>query len=295
MNRDITFISKGLRCAGRLFIPAGANAQAKAPAIVMGPGLAAVKEQGLLSIARRFSAAGFAALAFDYRHFGGSEGEPRSQVFPDEMVEDYLGAVTCICEQPGIDPGRIGIWGTSYSGALVLRAGAVDRRVRAVAAQAPSVLNRESRRAMNPQLWERMEEFLRLDRERRAPSGEVTYMKVVSAGDEPCILPGEEAYRSYMAIRELAPGGWQNRVTVESFEKIRAFDPVRDLHAIAALLMIPAEKDSYVPLRAVTAAFESAREPKAMNVLPVNHFEIYSEPWNSQAIGLAIDWFRAHL
>jgi len=116
MRKNISFTSKGSRCSGWLYVPDAQEADQKAPAIVMAHGLAAVKEQGLPDFAERFVAAGFVTLVFDYRYFGDSEGEPRSQIFPLEMVEDYRNAITWVSDQPEVDPHRIGIWGTSYSG-----------------------------------------------------------------------------------------------------------------------------------------------------------------------------------
>lgn len=60
----------------------------KAPALVTANGLTAVKEF-FTQTPERFAAAGFVTLLFDYRLFEDSEGEPRSQVFPLEMAEDW--------------------------------------------------------------------------------------------------------------------------------------------------------------------------------------------------------------
>jgi fermentation-respiration switch protein FrsA (DUF1100 family) len=241
-------------------------------------------------------AAGFVTLVFDYRYFGDSEGEPRSQLFPLEMVEDYRNGISWVSDQPEVSPQRIGVWGTSYSGGLVLYVGTFDRRVKAVVAQAPSALNPESRRAMDPERWDNVGGFLLRDRIDRYKTGAVNYMKVVAPEGEPCVLPGKETFEAYMALKEIAPN-WRNQVTMESLEKIREFDPVSLIHLMAptALLLIPAEKDSLISVDAVKATYKRAREPKAISVLPINHFAIYKEPWLSKAVGAAIEWFEKHL
>jgi len=296
MRKNISFTSKGSRCSGWLYVPDDQEAGQKAPAIVMAHGLSAVKEQGLPDFAERFVAAGFVTLVFDYRYFGDSEGEPRSQIFPLEMVEDYRNAITWVSDQPEVDPHRIGIWGTSYSGGLVLYVGTFDRRVKAVVAQVPSTLNPESRRAMNPEKWHSVGEFLSRDRIERYKTGVVKYMKIVAPGGEPCLLPGKLAYDGYMALKEIGPN-WRNQVTLESLEKMREFDPVSLIHLMAptALLLIPAENDDLIPLEAVKATYEKARKPKAISVLPISHFEIYREPWLSKAAGAAVNWFKKYL
>ena len=296
MRKDITFTSKGLRCSGWLYVPDDLEAGQEAPAVVMAHGFTAVKEQGLSDFAERFVAAGFVTLVFDYRYFGDSEGEPRSQVFPLEMVEDYRNAITWVSDQPEVAPQRIGIWGTSYSGGLVLYVATFDKRVKAVVAQVPSAVNPESRRAINPERWDSAGEFLLRDRIERYKTGMVNYMKVVAPEGEACVLPGKEAYEGYMAIKEIGPN-WRNQVTLESLEKIREFDPVSLVHLMSptALLLIPAEKDSLIPLDAVKATYEKAREPKDISILPIKHFDIYEEPWLSKAAGAAIDWFEKYL
>jgi hypothetical protein len=47
------------------------------PAVVMAHGFAGVKAGGLEPFAERFCREGFTAVAFDYRHWGGSSGKPR--------------------------------------------------------------------------------------------------------------------------------------------------------------------------------------------------------------------------
>jgi fermentation-respiration switch protein FrsA (DUF1100 family) len=296
MRRNITFNSKGLRCCGWLYVPEDLEVGMKAPAIVMAHGFSAVKEQGLSDFAERFVAAGFVTLVFDYRYFGDSEGEPRSQIFPLEMVEDYRNAITWVSEQEEVDPHRIGIWGTSFSGGIVLSVGTFDKRVKAVVAQVPSTLNPESRRAINPEKWDSAGDFLLQDRIERYKTGKVNYMKVVAPEGEPCVLPGKEAFEGYMAIKELGPN-WRNQVTLESLEKIREFDPVGLIHLMepTALLLIPAEKDGLIPVHLVKETYEKAREPKAILNLPISHFEIYYEPWLPKAANAAVEWFQKHI
>ncbi len=296
MRRDIIFTSKGLHCSGWLYVPDALGAGQKAPAIVMAHGLSAVKEQGLPDVAERFVAAGFVTLAFDYRYFGDSEGKPRSQIFPLEVVEDYRNAITWVSDQPEVDPRRIGIWGTSFSGGLVLYVGTFDRRVKAVVAEVPFTLNPESGRAMDPEKWDSVGEFLLRDRIERYKTGVVNYMKIVAPEGEPCVLPGKLAYEGFMALKEIGPN-WRNQVTLESLEKMREFDPISLIHLMAptAVLLIPAENDGLIPLDAVKATYEKAREPKAISVLPISHFEIYREPWLSKAAGLATNWFEKYL
>src|SRR5215475_2669695 len=88
-----TFDSEGETLDGNLFMPA-----AKEPAgvvVAVGP-LTSVKEQAAGTYARAMAERGYAALAFDYRYFGESEGQPRQFENPDANIEDIQNAGTAL-------------------------------------------------------------------------------------------------------------------------------------------------------------------------------------------------------
>jgi hypothetical protein len=297
MRHDASFTSQGLRLSAWLYVPDNLAPGRRAPAIAMGHGFSCVKEQGLDRFARRFAEAGFVVLAFDYRFFGQSQGRPRGQLFPLEQIEDYRNAVSWLCAQPQVDPERIAAWGTSFSGGLVLHLAAFDRRIKAVAAQVPSVLTCDHFRAMDPDQDDAYARFLLQDRAARYATGAVNYLNVVAGLGEPCVLSGAECREAFLALGDSAPS-WLNAVTVESLEKIQEFDPARFIHRIAPtpLLVIAAEHDSLIPAELVARAFERAGQPKRMLMLPCRHFDVYGlEPWFSLAADAAADWFVRHV
>src|SRR5271166_2927278 len=136
MRKDIEFKTQdGLTLKGWHYLPD--RLSGKAPTIVMAHGFSAVKEMYLDKFAEAFSAAGLAALVYDNRNFGASDGEPRQEIDPWQQVRDYRHAITWIGSRPEIDAGRIGVWGSSYSGGHVLTVAAIDRRVKCVVSQVP--------------------------------------------------------------------------------------------------------------------------------------------------------------
>jgi len=297
MRKNISFTSKRLRCNGWLYIPDNIEAGQRAPAIVMAHGFSGVKEQFLDHFAEKFVDAGFVTLVFDYRYFGESAGEPRGQLFPLEQVEDYRNAITWLSDQPQVDPARIGVWGTSFSGGLIFHLTVFDRRIKVAVAQVPSVLNYETRRAIDPEKHDRISEFLLQDRISRYQNGTINYLKVVAPEGELCALPGKESYDAFMVLKERAPS-WLNGITIESLEKIREFDPIRYIHLIAPtpLLIITAEHDSLIPIKYVMDAYARVKDPKDMVILPCKHFDVYgTEPWFSKAAIAAVNWFEKHI
>lgn len=103
----------------------------------MAHGFTGTRDQ-LAPYAERFASAGLTVLAFDYRHFGDSEGEPRQVIDIDAQLDDWRAAVGCARAVDGVDPRRIAIWGSSLSGGHVLNLAAEDAAIAAVVAQVPA-------------------------------------------------------------------------------------------------------------------------------------------------------------
>jgi fermentation-respiration switch protein FrsA (DUF1100 family) len=295
MKRAVMFKSQGLNCSALLYIPDQVGKH-RLPAVVMAHGLTGVKEQALPAVAEKFAAAGMVTFLFDYRYFGESEGEPRCQLFPLEQVEDYRNAISYLSGLEEVDPERIGIWGTSNSGGLVLYTGTFDRRVKAVVAQVPAIFNPAYRYRLNPQRWEEETKALISDRIDRYYSGIVNYVKVVAQGNQPCVLAGDKAYNFFTSSLETAPT-WRNDLTVESLEKMREFDPLSAVHLLSPtpVMLIPAENDELLRFETITMVYEKLSGPKSVVTLPITHFDIYYEPWLSRAAGAAVGWFQRYL
>jgi alpha/beta superfamily hydrolase len=136
-GRDHTFVSGGQLCAARLYMPGAADGPC--PCVVMAHGLDGAGNARLAAFAQRFADAGIAALIFDYRHFGHSEGEPRRLVDRDRQLEDWRAAINFARMLQGIDPGRVAVWGTSLSAGHVATIAADDPAIAAAISQAPLV------------------------------------------------------------------------------------------------------------------------------------------------------------
>ena len=79
------------------------------------------------------------ALVYDNRGFGASDGTPRFEIIPSLQMSDIQDAITYVQSIDDVNPDKIALWGSSYSGANVLQVGAFDRRVKAILAQSAMI------------------------------------------------------------------------------------------------------------------------------------------------------------
>lgn len=295
-RRDIEFDAGGVTLRGWFYTPEGSSGPA--PTIVLAHGFSAVKEMYLDRYAEVFAGAGMNALVFDNRNFGASEGEPRQEIDPWAQVRDYRDAITYAGTLPETDPDRIGIWGSSYSAGHVLVVGAIDRRVKAVVSQVPLVSGHDNFRALVRADFiagfRQQFDADRLARFRGEPPGRVP----VVAEDPlaPSALPTADSWEWFTETGKTRAPAWKNEVTLRSVEMFTEYEPGSYLPYISPtpLLMMPAAGDHLVPAELTIAAFERAREPKKLEILPGAHFDAYVRGFEVSS-GSARDWFVQHL
>ncbi|MEO8627178.1 MAG: alpha/beta hydrolase [Betaproteobacteria bacterium] len=295
-RRDVVFGCEGIKCAGWLYVPTGLKAGEKRPAIVMAPDYSAVKEMYLDNFASKFAKAGFVVLVFDYRFFGASEGEPRGQLLWPEQVQDYRNAITWVMLQKEVDAGRIGAWGTSYSGAHVTYLAAYDRRIKAVVAQTPTTDVWEAYIAGMPaEAQGAFFTWLAKDRTERVASGKINYIAVAAPVDQPSVWPLKEWYEFFMALSKNVPN-WANKITVGSLDTHITYQPMAAINRISPTpyLMIIAAEDAITPTDAQKRAFERAKDPKRLVIVPGRHIDAFGARQEDFA-NQALEWFKAYL
>ncbi len=118
MDREEIRFASGAESCAAWFYPA-LGVAGPAPCVVMASGLSCVREQRLDAFAERFAAAGFAVLAFDYRYFGASGGEPRSLMNASRQRQDWRAALAYAAGLEAVDAGRVAAWGFSLGGGNV--------------------------------------------------------------------------------------------------------------------------------------------------------------------------------
>jgi uncharacterized protein len=296
MRQDIEFDAEGVTLRGWLYLPDGATGPA--PTIVMAHGFSAVKEMYLDAFAEAFAAAGLGALVFDNRNFGASDGEPRQEIDPWAQVRDYRHAITWAQARPEVDAGRIGVWGSSYSGGHVLVLGAIDKRIGCVVAQVPLVsgfrniqrLVRQDFLAPNRALFEQD----RAARYRGEPPGMIPVVDPDPMA--PSSLPTPDSWEWFSETGKTRAPAWKNEVTLRTVEMLMEYEPAAYIERISPtpLLMVVAAGDHLTPTDLALEAYQQAREPKQLVLLPGAHFDAYVKDFDTASTA-ARDWFLEHL
>lgn len=167
--RTITFFSDGLRLAGYLHEPSGWEAgDPPRPGVVVLAGYSGNTQADCTHMMKRLAAAGFFVLGFDYRGFGASEGQ-RGRHRPLEQAQDTFDAISYLQGVPGVDSGRIAIYGTSFGGANGIWVTAFDERIRCLIATVPVTHGeRWLRSVRRPWEWLEFRDRVMVDARRRA-------------------------------------------------------------------------------------------------------------------------------
>jgi uncharacterized protein len=293
MRRDVEFASRGITLRGWLTTPAAG--EGPFPTVVMAHGFSGVKES-IVPYADAFNAAGLATLVYDHACFGASDGEPRQHADPWQQVAGFRDAITFATLQDTVDAGRIGVWGSSYSGGHVLTVAANDRRVACAVSQVPLVSGH--RNAPRMFRWDIMREVRRrfdADRAARA-GGAVPAMLPVFTMDPTALscLPPPVGERFLEACFQDA--AWKNEVTLESLEMFLEYEPgaLAPFVSPTPLLMIVAARDRVTFTDLALDVYAAAREPKRLHLFQGGHFEAYSRFFD-ETCGAARDWFVQHL
>jgi fermentation-respiration switch protein FrsA (DUF1100 family) len=296
MRSDIEFrTGDGVTLRGWHYLPEGGGRFAT---IVMAHGFSAVKEMYLDRFAEAFAAAGLAAIVFDNRNFGASDGEPRQEIDPWQQIADYRDAITFALTLPQTDGARIGVWGSSYSGAHVLVLGATDRRIACVASQVPLISGwRKARRLIRSDLIAPVAGMCADDRHKRFRGEAPTMLPVVSEDPAgPAALPTADSWQWFTETGKGRAPSWRNEVTLRSVELFMGYEPGAYIELISPtpLLMVVALGDHLTVADEALGAYQRAREPKRLAMLKGGHFDAYVTDFDA-ASGAACDWFREHL
>lgn len=296
----VEFASGGVRCVAT-HLPAQGEAflgeDGRRPCVVLAHGFAGTVDSGLLAFAERFAAAGLDALAFDYRHFGASDGQPRQLLSIARQLEDYAAAIAFARSLPDVDPQRIAVWGSSFSGGHVVSAAVADGRVAAAISQVPLMdgvagLVNLARYAGPLQPARLVLAGLR-DLAAAARGRPPVALAVVGPPGSVAAMTAPDAEPGYRAI---AGPSWRNEVAARVALAVGAYRPGLQADRLPCPILVQvADRDSVAPAKAAQDAAWRATGRAELRTYPVGHFDVYRGAPFERAVADQLHFLTRHL
>ena len=283
-RQDVTIWSEGSRLAAEVIRPA--DRDVPRPAILLCHGWGGLKGHLAERYAIPFAKAGYVCLVFDYRGWGASDGRListadtpmlteagvqtltarviRELVDPIDQVADIRACLAWLSTEPGVDAGRIGLWGSSYGGGHVIVVAGTDERPKAVVAQIGGFGSPES-----PAEW------VAYQRKREADKAR--------AAIDPPVPQSIDTAPGLRGVPDVARQ--LHHAPIKAAEALRA-----------PTLFLDAEFEEYAQPGTHGYIAEVAKKYAVSErvTYPCSHYKVYDEYYQA-ALQRALEWFDTHL
>lgn len=287
----IIFNSGGVNCVGYLYLPA--NTTDKLPCVVMGTGFGGTQDTpSIISNAEKFTKAGFAALTFDYRSLGESEGQPRQVVSIKGQIEDFHAAISYIRNHEAIDPERIALWGSSLGGGHVITVAAEDSQIAAVVSQIPfngfpknveGRSSKDTRKVLAAMLKDMLRVFLGMT---------PYYIPAVGSVGELAVMASSQAQKTIDAMNSKY---WRNEVAPRALFEMMKYKPSTNASQIKKPVLVCIGEYDRETIGDLTMQILEKTPYGELKSYPVDHFDFYHPDIRKQIINDQIDFLSKHL
>jgi len=226
------------------------------------------------------SALGYATLRFDMRGCGESEGE-KGRVVCLEQVEDTRSAVSWLCEQPEIDPERVGLLGSSFGAAVAVYTAGIDSRPACVISSGGWGNGERKFRGQHKttELYEQFLAMLEAGRKHKEATGQSLQVSRYA------IVPIPEHLRKHVV-----PGSIETFPvdTAQSMFDFRADDVVGKISP-RPIIFLHSSEDSVTPTEQSIAMFDRAGLPKDLHLFSETDHFMFDEN-NLRVRTVVADW-----
>jgi len=270
-RHDVSFASGDSTCAAWLYLPSGVTSP---PVVILGHGLGATREMRLDAFAERFAQAGIAALAFTYRHFGDSGGEPRQLLSIKRQLADWEAAIAYLKARGDVDGARLAVWGSSFGGGHALTVASRHPELRAAVAQCPFTDGLASAVALGPIASLKLAPVVARDLVAKVRGSDPAMIPLAAAPGSPALMNAPDALPGYQAI---LPGGttFRNEVAARVLPTIATYRPGRAAKRIAMpILFCVSNTDSVTP-PAQTLRYAGTAPQGEIRTYDAGHFDFY--------------------
>jgi len=289
MEKKVEFYSEGCLIRGMIYTPDNTNEDKKSPVVILCHGFAGIKELFLPNFAKEFSKNGFLAFTFDYRGFGESEGE-EGRIVPEFQVRDIRNAISFIKTVSEADSSKISLWGTSYGGVNAIIAASREPEIKCLVIQGTfGNGERVITRGMN-----------RNDKDKLLASLEKMSQKLVLKNKGLSlplykILSDSQSVEFYNLYIDKFP---QLKIKIPFLTTKETLELKPD--KIIGKLNLPisitaAENDIVNPLEESKILYDTANEPKELNVINgAKHYDLYIGEYFKEVVITQLKWLKKY-
>jgi len=301
--KKVNFTSEGANLVGNLYYPKNYDPAKTYPALVVSGSWTTVKEQMAGLYADKLADEGFITLAFDFRNFGESEGEPRFYESPAMKKVDVRNAVSFLESLPEVNKEEIGAFGVCAGAMYTLMAASEDDRIKSVVTTASWLHDAEAVKLFygGEEGVQTKIEAAQAAQKEYAASGNVAYIPSISTEDASAAMYGPYDY--YLNPERGAVPEWSaDKFAVMSWEDWLTTDPMPTAAQLTQpTLMI--HSDGAVLPDYTKKYFENiAAEDKELHWMetelesPYHQFKYYDqEDEVSESITEASAWFKSKM
>lgn len=294
-REDISFESRGIRCAGWLYMPEGVE---RPPVVVLCHGLGAVREMALDKFSERFAAAGIAALSFTYRGFGDSDGEPRQLLDIEMQHDDIRAALAYARSRQDLDGGRVALWGSSFGGGHVMAIGAEDHDLKAIVSQCPFTDGVASGMTVDPISTVKISLRAILDTVNAHSNRRKARVRLYGDAGQPALMTAADAVpgvERLIAHAEAQGVDYPRWVWARVGLRIPLYRPGKQLKFVQSpTLVCICDADSVAPAAAAIKYVGEA--PNAdYRIYPAGHFDIYFDDHFERVVADQTQFLARHL
>lgn len=290
-RRDVSFTSADGYCAAWLYLPDGIESP---PVVILGHGLGGTREMRLDAYAERFAAAGIAALAFTYRHFGDSSGEPRQLLSIKRQLQDWDAAISHLKTRADVDPARMAVWGSSFGGGHAITVASRHPELRAAVAQCPFTDGHAGARALGPVGTMRLLPFVGRDLVAQALGRDPVRIALAGKPGSVAVMTAPDALPGYLA---LVPDDidFVNGIAARFVPTATTYRPGRSAKNVTMpILFCVCDHDSVAP-PADTLAYARTAPKGEIKTYDTGHFDIYlGEPFEA-VVADQVEFLTRHL
>ncbi len=290
MKQYVEFYSEGCTIAADMYLPDSFEAGQRLPAVILCHGFSGIRTILLPPYAEELARNGFAALLFDYRGFGDSEGE-RGRLVPAEQRVDIRNAITFMQSLDEVDPGRIGLWGTSFGGANAICTAAIDKRVKCLSVQ---ITFGSGERMVGAGMTDEEKKKLRATLDKAWQRSVVRNKPMMLAMEQ--ILTDDDSKAFYARTVAEHPE-FKTKLPLTTIRESLEYCPEDCIGRVSVpLMLIGASEDIVCPVAETHMLYEKANEPRGIHIIEgARHYDVYEGEFFRQSCGAAVEWYKKYL